>query len=141
MGVTISSNNHSEDMGYGGFLRFRKKVAALANKTFGAHYETIDGGSFLFDDARTAFYEQYDAKTEELVKANAITPEISNFCHQSDCEGSIDQRQAQQIYTIIKDYDDNMAYGYVGRPDCATFARLKALMQDCAENGGIIEWC
>ncbi|MFR6158364.1 MAG: hypothetical protein ACLUJV_02420 [Blautia producta] len=31
MGVTISSKNHSIDLGYGGFMRLRQKVAELTN--------------------------------------------------------------------------------------------------------------
>lgn len=140
MGITLESKNFSADMGYGGFFRFRKKVAVLSNEEFGEHYENLDEGTFLFGDTKTAFFEKYDAKTKELIKLNVITPEIANFCYQSDCEGSIDQRQAKQIYENIKDYDDDICYGYAGRSDCAMFSDLKNIFKDCAENGKKIKW-
>lgn len=140
MGITIKSKNCSADMGYGGFFRFRKKVAALSNEEFGEHYENLDEGTFLFGDSKTAFFEKYDAKTKELIKSNVIAPEIANFCYQSDCEGSIDKRQAKMIYEKIKNYDDDVCYGYAGRSDCAMFADLKNIFKDCVENGKKIKW-
>lgn len=140
MGITLKSKNFSADMGYGGFFRFRSKVSSLINKEFGEHYEKLNEGSFLFGDERTVFFEKYDAKTKDLIKSNVITPEIANFCYQSDCEGSIDQRQAKQIYEKIKDYNDDVCYGYAGRSDCAMFSDLKTIFKDCAENGKKIKW-
>lgn len=140
MGVTIESKNFSEDMGYGGFNRFRNKVATLSNSEFGKHYAKLDDTMFLQGVERESFFKKYDAKTNELIKKNIITVEIANFCYQSDCGGSIDQDQAKQIYEKIKDYDDNICYGYAGRSDCAMFSDLKSIFKDCAENGGTVEW-
>lgn len=140
MGVTIESTNFSADMGYGGFSRFREKVATLSNLEFGKHYEELDKAMFLQGPAKKAFFKKYDAKTKELVKNNVITEEVANFCYQSDCEGFIDQDQAKQIYENIKDYQDDNCYGYAGREDCAMFSDLKNIFKDCAENGDTVEW-
>lgn len=141
MGVTIESKNFSADMGFGGFNRFRNKVATLSSLEFGKHYAELDNTMFLIGDERETFFKEYDAKTKELIKSNIITVEIANFCYQSDCEGSIDQNQAKQIYEKIKDYDDDICYGYAGRPDCAMFSDLKDIFKDCADNGDKIDWC
>lgn len=140
MGITIKSKNFNADMGYGGFKRFRDKVASLSNAEFSKHYEELDKTMLLMEAERKSFYEKYNAKTKELIKADVITVEIANFCYQSDCEGSIDQDQAKQIYEKIKDYDDDIPYGYAGRPDCAMFSDLKNIFKDCAENGGEVKW-
>lgn len=140
MAITIESKNLSEDMGYGGFFEFRKKVAALTNEKFGEHYENLKEGTFLFGDETVAFFKKYDAKTQEFIKSSLVTPEIANFCYQTDCKGSIDQRQAQQIYEKIKNYNDDVRYGCGEDSDCAMFADLKAIFKDCVENGGKIEW-
>lgn len=140
MGVTLSSKQISVDMGYGGFKRFREKVATLAGEKFGQHYASLQEVNILPDEQRASFYETYNKQTDQLIEQHAITPEIANFCYQSDCEGAIDQQQAMAIYEKIKDHLDETPYGYVGRKDCAMFADLKAMFKDCAENGGNIEW-
>lgn len=140
MGVTIESKNFNADMGYGGFNNFRSKVATLSDSEFGKHYAKLNNTMFLQGAEKESFFKEYDAKTNELIKTNIITVEIANFCYQSDCEGSIDQEQAKQIYEKIKDYDDNICYGYAGRADCAMFSDLKNIFKDCAENGDVVEW-
>lgn len=140
MGITIESKNFSADMGYGGFMNFRNKVAELSNEEFGKHYIKTEKAMFLQGTERETFFKKYDAKTKEMIKDNIVTVEIANFCYQSDCEGSIDQDQAKQIYEKIKDYDDNIRYGYAGRTDCAMFSDLKNIFKDCAENGDTVDW-
>ncbi|MEK3955682.1 MULTISPECIES: hypothetical protein [unclassified Psychrobacillus] len=140
MGVTIKSKSFSADMGYGGFNLYRKKIATLSSLEFGNHFSKLDKAMSLPDMDREAFYKKYNKQTDELIKRNVITSEIANFCYQSDCEGSIDQRQAKLIYEKIKDEDDNICYGYAGRSDCAMFSDLKHIFKDCAENGGKVKW-
>ena len=108
MGITLKSKNLTVDMGYGGFKRFRDKVASLSGEVFGKHYELLHEGTYLFDKERESFFEDYDKETRKLIEQNEITPEIANFCYQSDCEGKIDRKQAKQIYEKIKDYENSM---------------------------------
>ena len=140
MGVTLKSKNFSVDMGYGGFNNLRKKIAELSGEEFGEHYKELDKAMFLPDERREEFYNRYNKKTDELIKEKLITAEIANFCYQSDCEGSIDKRQAKEIYEKIKNYEDNICYGYAGLPDCAMFSDIKNIFKDCAENGKKIKW-
>jgi len=140
MGITIESTNFSADMGYGGFSRFRDKVATISSKEFGKHYAKLEKTMFLMGTEREAYFKKYDAKTKELVKNEVVTIEVANFCYQSDCEGSIDQEQAKEIYKNIKDYKDDNCYGYSGREDCAMFSDLVNIFKDCAENGDVVEW-
>lgn len=140
MGITIQSKNFSKDMGYGGFMNFRKKVAELTDVKFGEHYKSLEEGMFLWGEKRDNYFEEYEKMTNKLVENKVVSVEIANFCYQSDCEGSIDQNQAKEIYEIIKEYDDNICYGYSGRPDCTMFSDLKNIFKDCAKNGDTVYW-
>lgn len=142
MGVTIGSKNYSCDLGYGGFGNFREKVAELASAEFGKHYSSLSepGVMFLTGGERKKYFSVYNVKTQSLVDNGFVTDEIANFCYQSDCDGKIDKEQASQIYEKIKDYDDDICYGYAGRNDCAMFKDLKQIFKDCTDNGGCVEW-
>jgi hypothetical protein len=47
----------------------------------------------------------------------------------------------EKIYEVIKDYDDNVLYGYAGRPDCAKFKDFKKIVKDCVDNKCSMTWC
>lgn len=134
MGVTISSKRYSCDMGYFGFGRFRNDVAEKVNTEFHKHYASLDDVrltlSTMTEEASKKFYKTYDAKTQDLVSQGIVSIEIANFLYQSERKGKIDRTQAGQIYSLIKDCDDNISYGYSGRKDCATMADLKKIFSD-----------
>jgi len=91
---------------------------------------------FLMGDQRKKYFEKYDAITKEYVKQNELTIEIANFLYQSDGKGKIDRKQAKQIYNLIKNYEDNVLLGYVGRSDCAKMSDMKNILKD----GTRVEW-
>jgi len=99
-----------------------------------------DIASGISFEKRKEFFKKYNLETNKLVKDNIISSYIANFCYQSDCSGSINQDQAKEIYYKIKDYDDDICYGYLGRSDCAMFSDLKNIFKDCVENGDTIDW-
>lgn len=138
MGITISSKRHSCDMGYGGFGRFRNVVAENTNDEFYKHYLelTTPEAMFSFGSEREKYFEKHDAKTKEFIEQNIVTVEVANFLYQSDCGGKIDRKQAKQIYELIKECDDNLIFGYVGRNDCAKMADMKRIFLD----GTKVEW-
>lgn len=140
MGVTIEHEEHSHELGYEGFMRFRQQVATLSHEVFGKHYETLGEAMRLAGKERDAFYKRYNLKTDKLIERKIVSIEIANFCYQADCDGSIDQEQAKQIYEKIKDYEDDILYGYQGLSDCTMFSDLKAMFKDCADKGGTIDW-
>lgn len=118
MGITISSKRYGCDMGYGGFSRFRDLVSEKVSEKFNTHYMKLNSldAMFLIGDARKEYFREYDA--------------ITNFLYQSDCEGSIDRNQAKQIYELIKDCDDEIIFGYIGRKDCAKMRDMKSIFSD-----------
>ena len=63
--------------------------------------------------------------------------EVANFLYQSDCGGKVDRKQAKQICGLIKECDDNIVFGYIGRSDCAKMSDLKKIFSD----GTKVKWC
>jgi len=138
MGITISSKRHSCDMGYGGFNRFRNVVAEKVSKKFSEHYARTDIPEvmFLSGSNREDFFKKYNETTEELIERKEVTEEVANFLYQADCGGKIDRKQAKEIYSLIKECDDNILFGYLGRKDCARMSDLKSIFSD----GTRVEW-
>ena len=143
MGVTIESKNHSIDLGGWGFICLRTKVAELAAPDICEHYKKSMDGMRLYDaDERKAFYESYNAKIAELDKKyKGKMSDILDFLYESDCDAEMDADHCRSIYEVIKDYDDNILYGYAGRKDCAKFADFKKIVKDGIDSGDGFSWC
>lgn len=140
MGVTIESKNCSIDMGCGGFNNLRTKVAELSAEDIGNHYKHLSDAP-LFGEFRKSFFIEYDRKITEISKShNGEMDGILHFLYASDCEAKIPSDICRQIWEVIKDYDDDILYGYCGRPDCATFKDFKELVKDCIDNDCDMEW-
>jgi len=125
-------------MGYGGFGRFRNAVAKKVGGEFGEHYLALSSVEtmILIGDARKQYFEKYDAATRKLVEQGKVTEEVANFLYQTYGGGKIDRKQAKQIYSLIKDCDSNIMFGYSGRTDCAKMSNLKSIFSD----GTKVEW-
>lgn len=142
MGVTIESKNHYVDLGYGGFMCLRTKVAELAAPDIFEHYKKLDEGLRLYGDERKAFYKSYDAKIAKLDKKyKGRMSDILDFLYESDCSAEMDADHCRSIYEVIKNYDDDILYGYAGRKDCAKFADFKKIVKDGIDSGDGFSWC
>ncbi len=141
MGVTVESKNHIIDLGVGGFNNLRKKIAELTAPDIAEHYENLSDGMFLSGQERKEWFEKYDEKIEELnQKYNGEKSDILDFLYASDCSATMDVQHCKSIYEVIKDYDDNICYGYIGRPDCAMFKDFKEVVKDCIDTCTTMEW-
>ena len=136
MGVSISckKTGKSIDMGYGGFFNLRKKIAELAGGPFAEHYASLK----TFGDEE--YFEAFDRKTSEILEKKQADIKIVDFCLQSDCDGKIHYGACKNILKAIGDYDDDIAYGYCGRPDCAMFKDFKEILEDCVKNKCDMLW-
>lgn len=140
MGLTIDSKHHSVDMGYFGFNNLRLKVAELTGKEIFEHYKNLENGMRLFEEEREEFFEKYNKKISEIQEKFNVPGEILDFLYAPDCNGSISPEACKKIWEVIKDYDDNILYGYIGRPDCAKFKDFKEIVRDCIENQCKLKW-
>ena len=52
----------------------------------------------------------------------------------------MDADHCRSLYEIIKDYDDNVLYGYSGKKDCAKFADFKAIVKNGIDSGDGFIW-
>lgn len=140
MGITMKSKNYSIDMGYFGFSGLRRKVANLAGEEIGLHYNHLYDGVFLFGEKKEKFFTEYNKKINELEKKFNIADGILDFLYASDCKAKISSKKCKQVYKIIKDYDDDVLYGYSGRKDCAKFKDFKKIVKDCIDSKCCMEW-
>lgn len=142
MSITIESKNRSIDIGYVGFRRLRVKVAELTAPDIFEHYKKSMDGMRLYDeDERKAFYESYNAKIAELDKKyEGKMSDILDFLYESDCGAEMDADHCRSIYEVIKDYNDDILYGYDGRKDCARFADFKKIVKDGIGSGDGFSW-
>lgn len=140
MGLTLESKNCSLDFGYGGFYSIRTKVAELAAKDIGEHYKNLRFAPF-FVEKRKLFFEEYNEKINEISNShNGKMDGILDFLYAPDCYGEVPAEVCKEIYEVIKDYDDDICYGYSGRPDCAMFKDFKELVKDCIDTDCVMEW-
>lgn len=141
MGLTISckKTGRSIDLGYFGFAHLREKVAELAGDPFASHYEGLRKAPFI-GEARTKYFEEFDRRTEELIAKKQVSVKVASFCLQPDVGGRIGYGGCKKLLQVIGDYDDNILYGYAGRPDCATFKDFKAILKDCADHKCDMVW-
>lgn len=143
MGVTIScrKTGRSIDMGSGGFLRLRNKVADLAG--IGDHYrqiETILFGSFPNEKEKEKAFEEHDKLTNQMIQDKVLNEKVARFLWESDVEAKLPYGVAKEVLKVIGDYDDNIIYGYAARPDAARFRDFKAILQDCVETKSMLAW-
>lgn len=136
MGVTIQTKHApSIDLGYIGFRGLRTRIAYLVNEELGKLYEDIPMYGTKED------FEKYDKRIQDLsVKLGDEYDCIFEFLYASDCNGKISYKTSKEIWKYIKDYDDNVCYGYSGRPDCAMFKDFKEIIKSSMEKRCIVEW-
>jgi hypothetical protein len=106
----------------------------------GKFYEKSVEGMGLLDEERKKFYKEYDERLNQIDKELNVSPYILDFLYASDCEGKLSAKHCRRIYNVIKDYDDDVLYGYCGRPDCAKFKDFKAIVKDCVDHNIQMRW-
>lgn len=142
MGVTIHSKNQSIALSYFGFYRLRKKVAELINEDIAKHYEEL-GSLHIFPttDEEDRYWEEYDERTKSIVsECPKNIWKVFDFLYESDTVGSVSYGTCKQILNVICEYDDDVVYGYRGRPDGAKMKDFKSLLKDCVNSKCKMTW-
>ena len=144
MGVTIEcvKSENSIEMGYGGFASLREQVANLVGGQFALFYKLLTQPNImtLSGEQRKKFFEHYNAEIPKIIKAENVPETAADFLYQSDCDGKIGCDACQTLLDIIGDYDDEVCYGYIERPDAAMFKDFKVLLEECLKTKSDLVW-
>ena len=141
MGIRLrcEQGGKSIDMGYGGLALLRQTVAKCCGPQVGKHYGLLRCAPWL-TPARTEYFKHYDQTTEQLIKAEVLDKDIADFLYEPDTDGYVPYSSCQKLLKVIGNYNDNIIYGYAGRPDPAKFADFKAILQECVEKKCGLMW-
>lgn len=136
MGLTLQSKNYETEIGYGGFFNLRHTVAKLISPEVGELYSSLMDS---FCDKE--FIKKYNKRLSELSKEyNHKYDKVIDFLNMPDCDGIIWAKTCRDIYEIIKNYDDDICYGYCGREDPCMFADFKRIIKDAIDTKGFVKW-
>lgn len=140
--LTCTKSGRTMDLGANGFRMLRNKVAELVGEPFASHYLQLSDPArfFLSGEALHQFYDRFDEQTEVLIAAKKIPAKTADFLLQPDLHSVCHYGACKQLLRFIGDYDDDVIYGYAARPNTATFAHLKAILQDCIDLKCDLEW-
>lgn len=140
MGVNLENKNMSLVLPTSRFHAFRKVIAQQIHPDFGNFYNQADEGMFLTGEEEKKFWEAYDKRLVTVDEEFNISHPLLDFLYASDTEGNASVACCHEIYNLIKDYDDNLCYGYCARPNEPRFKDLKALIKDCIESNTELSW-
>lgn len=146
MGITLKCKKTDRylDMGYFGFNRLREKVAELVGEPFASHYKKLSTSQYVFSfgETRDKLFAAFDAETEDMLKRKVISVKVASFLLQSDCEGKLRYGGCIDLLKVIKDYDDDVHYGYVGRDksEISDFMLFRMILQDCVKTKSMLIW-
>ena len=138
MGITIDGPTKAIDLGCSGFARLRLKVAELTGEDIHKHYAYLIQNMHKMQKED---FDRYDAETEKISENhNGEIDLILDFLYAPDVGATVSADTCSAIYEVVKDYDDNILYGYTGRKDCAKFADFKAILLDCIQHKSDMTW-
>ena len=141
MGITISGPNKSIDMGGGGFANLRTTIAKLLNcdEFFALYDDLMSCGHCRYEEkgftSMSEYFDDHDKRVLEVCERNKLDEEIVNFLYMPDCGSeNVSVKTCRHLWDLIKDYDDNVVYGYAGRPDRAMFKDFKQIVKSCVDS-------
>ena len=137
MGITIGNRNRTLDMGYGGFYNLRRNIAGIYSEEFKSLYEAWCSPVGRLSN------EEGNEQLAELYSRGILCDDddiVLDFLFASDSDGKISVKGCRRLYEVIADYDDDICYGYIARPDCAKFIDFKKIVEDCAKNRLVLKW-
>lgn len=143
--VTFKTKNYEVDLGYAGFFCLRGTIARLFSPELEDLYKEYclrglprySHEEYALENKRIK--EQYETKVDEICK-NPDYEKVFNFLHMSDCEGKINSGTCKVIWEVIKNYDNDVCYGYYDYDTPFTFSTFKDLVKDGIDSKKGIKW-
>lgn len=137
MGLTIKNEEMSIKMSYSGFAELRTTIAKLLNHDFAELYIALCKNKIsneILNKKLNLYFEKEILKNEDN--------DIIEFLFMPDYEGNLSFKKCERLYEVIKDYDDNVLYGYKSEMFGyeTIFADFKELIKTCIEKEYTLEW-
>jgi hypothetical protein len=144
MGITIGNKNRSIDLGMGGYNNLRNRIAKLLDEDlYNVYSELTQFYKYreLGFKSEQDFFDAHDAAALKICEEKKLDSYVVNFLYLPDySEESVSHQTCRHLWRVIKDYDDNILYGYIGRPDCAMFKDFKRIVEECAKNRWVMRF-
>ena len=142
MGIALGNCKNMIALGHFGFQRLRSKVAELLDEEFGNRYKDIPDiqRQAYQSDSSEKVWEVYNNQLNEIIDRNHLDDNVLEFLFQPDCNGKLSYKVCRSLYNVIKDYDDDIIYGYSGQKNPAKFADFKAIVEDCYKHRRQLIW-
>lgn len=146
MGITIYNHKHSMDMGAFGYAALRATISRQVpcQEFVEIYAELMDYNRAFRESEFTTmreYFDDYDNRAVEICQRNNLDEEVINFLYKPDtCTKSVSVKTCRHLWRIIKDYDDDVLYGYVGRPDCAKFKDFKDIVRTCIQDNRVMRF-
>ena len=147
MDVSINFPNFTLDCGYFGFKILRDKMCKyVKHKGFRFCIEEFDKHLFTREPD---FFQTLNKRINDidfLADEGSSDEEknylkyFNNFAWASDCNAEMTPKHAKAIWHYIQNVDDDFAFGYEGRKDCATFQQFKQGIKDCVDENEGFDW-
>lgn len=137
MGLTIKNEEMSIKMSYIGFAELCTTIAKLLSPDFAELYIALCKNKIsneILNKKLNLYFEKGILKNEDN--------DIIEFLFMPDYEGHLSFKKCERLYEVIKDYNDNVLYGYKsGMFGYETiFADFKELVKICIEKEYNLEW-
>lgn len=130
------------EIGYNGFRLLRIKIAELLGEPISSLYkELIDSQIVsISKDKRDTIWEDFNKKTDGLIKEHKVSAKVIRFLLESNCEGRITSNTCKLLLKVIGDYDNSFIYGYAGKENPVRFSDFKAILQECVKYNCDMFW-
>ena len=137
MGISIKglyADSPVYDMGYITFFALRRDIAYTISEEFGQHYSDMPKAGFIG-------FDEYDRRTEELIKKHHCKERFLSFLYQSDCNGKLSPYKCKALLDQINGMQSKKLYGYTAYPNCClTIDKFRELLKECFDRKVYLVW-
>lgn len=143
--ITFETKNYEVDLGYMGFFCLRGTIAGIFSPELEELYKeycvrgipTYSSEEYALENKQIK--EQYENKVNDICK-NPDCEKVFDFLHMSDSEGEIDSDICKAIWEVIKNYDNDVCYGYYDYNKPFTFSTFKGIIKDGIDSKKGVKW-
>lgn len=133
MGICLHNADYSMDMGYITFFHLRCAVAKQFGKNFLKTYKDWYTNNIPEGDMQRIVDNLFIKGILSTDKKDTL-----DFLFLPDNKGKVSYSGCKVLYKLVKDYDDNVQYGYTYSNN--SFSYFKEMLRDCAKRRRTLFW-